>query len=164
MQTMKDDQGKQKENGFTLLEVVLSITLLTIITVSMFGFFQQAYLFNQLNQSKTVAVSLGHNALVYLEKQDTLYSALLEHEDIRISPTLFELDEMNCKKYGLNPSVFLPIVNNVVYHMTAEIQLHQDPKLQDYLLPVRLTVHWQVKEATYETTVEGYIYNNQPTM
>ncbi|WP_028399384.1 prepilin-type N-terminal cleavage/methylation domain-containing protein [Ectobacillus panaciterrae] len=61
---------KKCENGLTLVEVLASITILSIITIGLFAVFPKAYLFTKENQSKTVAVNIARGVLHYFEKQD----------------------------------------------------------------------------------------------
>ncbi|RTR27328.1 prepilin-type N-terminal cleavage/methylation domain-containing protein [Robertmurraya yapensis] len=54
----------QEEKGFTLIEILLSIVILTIILVSIMNFFPQMGLFNRHNLEKTEAINLAKKELV----------------------------------------------------------------------------------------------------
>ncbi|WP_458412335.1 prepilin-type N-terminal cleavage/methylation domain-containing protein [Schinkia sp. CFF1] len=59
-----------KNRGFTLLEVLLSLTLIFIILFPLYGFFLKAYGNTMESKNKTVAVNLARNVVNYMEKQN----------------------------------------------------------------------------------------------
>lgn len=61
---------KKYEQGLTLIEVLSSITILSIVIVGLLSLFPKAYFFTKANQSKTLAVNIARGALHYFEKQD----------------------------------------------------------------------------------------------
>ena len=64
----------QNQSGFTLVEVLLSITLLGIVLISFLGLFNQAYSYTNKNENKTVGINVARNVLYYFEQQD--YTAI----------------------------------------------------------------------------------------
>jgi prepilin-type N-terminal cleavage/methylation domain-containing protein len=58
------------QKGFTLLEVLAAVTILSVASLAMTSFFVQAMSYSKKNENKTVAVNLARNALFFLEKQD----------------------------------------------------------------------------------------------
>lgn len=58
------------KNGFTLIEVLLSLTLIFLIVFPLFGFFLQAYGYTMESKNKTIAVNIARNVVNYMEKQN----------------------------------------------------------------------------------------------
>jgi prepilin-type N-terminal cleavage/methylation domain-containing protein len=56
--------------GFTLLEVLLSITILSAVAIGMFSFFTNAMKYTTYNQGKTVAINIARGVLAYMERLD----------------------------------------------------------------------------------------------
>ncbi|KYD32806.1 PulJ/GspJ family protein [Parageobacillus toebii] len=56
--------------GFTLLEVLASITILSIVAIGMFSFFTNAMKYTTYNQDKTVAINIARGVLAYMERLD----------------------------------------------------------------------------------------------
>lgn len=51
------------EKGFTLVEILASITILFIILITFFGFFTQSALFTRTNQEALYATNLANHAM-----------------------------------------------------------------------------------------------------
>ena len=62
---MKAFHFKRGEKGFTLIEVLLSVTLLAIVLMTFFSFFVQGGKMTAANADKLAAVHLAHK---YLEE------------------------------------------------------------------------------------------------
>lgn len=60
---MKFNKRIQNERGLTLLEVLLSIVILTIVLVSVMKFFPQMGMMNKQNEEKLVSVNLMKKVL-----------------------------------------------------------------------------------------------------
>jgi prepilin-type N-terminal cleavage/methylation domain-containing protein len=65
-----------KQDGFTLIEVLVSIVILSIILTTLFSFFGQSLLFSGKNEEKLVAYNLASKTLKVVEKnfKNTLLS------------------------------------------------------------------------------------------
>ncbi|RHW40647.1 prepilin-type N-terminal cleavage/methylation domain-containing protein [Neobacillus notoginsengisoli] len=61
----------QKQEGFTLIEVLLSIVLLTIILTSFLGFFTQSAIFTNKNQEKLSAAQTAQKVVSSIELNTT---------------------------------------------------------------------------------------------
>jgi prepilin-type N-terminal cleavage/methylation domain-containing protein len=64
--TMKGNYSKQ--DGFTLIEVIVSIVILSIILTTFFSFFGQSLVFSGKNEEKLVAYNLASKTLKIAEK------------------------------------------------------------------------------------------------
>jgi prepilin-type N-terminal cleavage/methylation domain-containing protein len=62
--------GPKQEQGFTLIEVLAAIVILSIVSLVLTSYFTNALSFSKANQNKTIMVNLARNALFYMEKQD----------------------------------------------------------------------------------------------
>ncbi|KAI7263182.1 hypothetical protein KC345_g9205 [Hortaea werneckii] len=69
---LKDKQTTtwNKEQGFTLIEVLAAIVILSIVSLVLTSYFTNALTYSKSNQNKTIMVNLARNALFYMEKQD----------------------------------------------------------------------------------------------
>ncbi|HHY72833.1 MAG TPA: hypothetical protein GX497_06340 [Bacillus bacterium] len=74
----------KNKNGFTLVEVLLSITLIFVIVFPLMGFFLQAYKYTMHSQDKTIAINVGRNVVNYMEKQNfqNMYAFLQQESDL----------------------------------------------------------------------------------
>ncbi|WP_416825531.1 PulJ/GspJ family protein [Ectobacillus polymachus] len=140
------EMRKNGENGLTLVEVLASITILSIITVGLFAVFPKSYSTIKQSQSKLVAVNIANGALHYMEKQDydllsnyltslgdgkvaifdTADSCNTSYINSAISNTQFMIfpDTSSCTK------IMEPSINNVTY---------SNHNVQIYIVPPRYT-------------------------
>jgi Tfp pilus assembly protein PilV len=156
---MKTNNIMNNDKGLSLIEVLLSVTILGFIFISIMGFFSQAYDYTERNESKTVGINVARNVLYYMERQDfeRLQKKYLD------SSTTKELTKSNCNDQLGDEDVFVgncsqileTVVNNVTYSATVTIENHKDPNLKSYLIPLKVRVNW----SDQETTVEGVIRN-----
>ena len=61
---MEKGHFMNNQKGISLLEVLLSITILSIITLSILSFFNQAYDYTKRNEDKTVGINVARNVLI----------------------------------------------------------------------------------------------------
>lgn len=162
----------RNRKGLTLIEVLLSITILGIIATSFLSFFNQAYSYTKKNEDKTVGINVARNVLNYFEQQDFdlikdayLSDSSIEYKDIQIdncddktssiTDTVFS-DPVACKSF------FTTKVNNVDF--LAHVKFTRDifdnenpskakPNLQEQLIGVEVKVDWN----NQTTTVRGLI-------
>ncbi|TXK91987.1 prepilin-type N-terminal cleavage/methylation domain-containing protein, partial [Parageobacillus sp. SY1] len=66
----KNFLARLSSKGFTLLEVLASITILSIVAIGMFSFFTNAMQYTTYNQDKTVAINIARGVLAYMERLD----------------------------------------------------------------------------------------------
>lgn len=176
----------RKENGFTLLEVLAAIVILSIVSLVLTSYFTNALSYSKSNQNKTVMVNLARNALFYMEKQDFETMKQLFTSDIQqpglVGNLCTSTSECQYKdKFlspGILPDILNPLVNNVQYELEISYQaelhtemLEGDPadsssvpehrkiQMAQYLLPVKVVVKGPggPRGQAYETVVEGYI-------
>lgn len=131
---------RSREAGFTLIEVLAAIVILSIVSLVLTSYFTNALSYSKSNQSKTVMVNLARNALFYMEKQDfeemSNYFNVAdknkgaEHPDIKAAQCTASV--CNMKSEFINgdvlPEVLNPVINDIAYevNITYQAELHQD--------------------------------------
>ncbi|MFJ7851008.1 type II secretion system protein [Peribacillus sp. NPDC097206] len=163
---MEENIFSKNQKGFTLVEVLASIAILGILTLTVMTFFTQSYDYTKRNQSKTVGINVARNVINYFDQLEftELYKqygiASLDKEGIKIT-----LPDCNTRPslYTTSCSEILqPTINN--YKYDTEIILKQyiyypDPldKKTGYalnnLIQIEVKVVWEDKE----TLVEGLL-------
>ncbi|ALC89783.1 hypothetical protein AM500_08360 [Bacillus sp. FJAT-18017] len=80
------NKNSLNQEGFTLLEVLLSIVLLTIILTSFLGFFTQSAIFNKKNEQKLDTMQTAQTIInlieINIEKQDLIILNLIDANGI----------------------------------------------------------------------------------
>jgi prepilin-type N-terminal cleavage/methylation domain-containing protein len=172
----------KKEGGFTLLEILAAITIVSVVSLAMMAFFVNALSYAKGNQNKTVVVNLARNALYYIEKQDfDTLNAFFANASNVISPegctrTHQGTDSVVCTGEDsaelaqlFNETDFLfevltPNVNGRDYLLTVEFEKdffksEEDQDLIEYLLPIKVIAMNKDTEGNNRdrTEVEGYV-------
>jgi prepilin-type N-terminal cleavage/methylation domain-containing protein len=80
------------EKGFTLLEVLISIVLLSVIFLSIMNFFPQMGLINQENENKTKAINTAQAVLVEWEHNDDVTTKLKNNINSTAIPGYYKSD------------------------------------------------------------------------
>ncbi|WP_052343502.1 type IV pilus modification PilV family protein [Bacillus massiliigorillae] len=140
--------------GFTLLEVLISLGILSIILLTLMSFFSQSFQYTKNNESKTVGINVARNVLNYMESQD--FAKIREQFPASASPVTLTKDHFpnDFELEGYNENIFEMKVNNVIYSATVVLSNHDETELQDYLIPVTVIIHWG---DNYETSLKGVI-------
>lgn len=161
--------------GLTLVEVLVSITILGIIMTTFLSFFNQAYSYTKKNENKTVGINVARNVLYYFEQQDfeKIYQAYFnENDDISEK----EINHENCNDALIgektemvfdDPSVcksfFSTKINNVDYESKViftkgiesdEVPDKNAPDLQEQLIGVEVTVMWNSQTASVRGLIQ----------
>lgn len=102
----------EEERGFTLLEVLISMTILSVVIIGMMSFFENSYSYVKENESKTVATQVARNVMNYIEKQDfSRMEGYLIHERSPLeNKYILELDFTHCIQPVTISSKSLPSV------------------------------------------------------
>ncbi len=164
---LKESVIRSSEKGLTLIEVLLSITILGIIATTFLSFFNQAYSYTKKNEDKTVGINVARNVLNYFEQQDfdkvkeTYFyldtdiekdiSAANCTDTVKNNPSETVFDDPNVCQSFLTTKI-----NNVNYE--ANVQFTRDiqndkqsqesaPNLEAYLIGVEITVEWNKQSA-----------------
>ena len=157
---MEKEHFMNNQKGLSLLEVLISITILSILTITILSFFNQAYDYTKRNQDKTVGINVARNVLSYIEQQD--YQDIYDTYTTELNPSganpKIELTKASCSKFSSNKDVcenfFSTRINNAQFNTTVTISQPKDSLLQGYLFPVKVTVTWNNQTATVEGDIK----------
>lgn len=139
-----------RQQGFTLIEVLAAIVILSIVSLVLTSYFTNAMSYSKSNQNRTIMVNLARNALFYAEKQDfeamSLYfqgkqaeganPAIPGHSSIKASDCVPITEAAaSCGAYqtvvtdaNALANVLNPVINNISYQVNIvyQVNLHQD--------------------------------------
>ena len=153
---MKYFQLLKKDRGFTLLEVLLAIAILSIMFTAVMGFFSQSFTYTKQNESKTVGINFARNVLNYIEHQDFEKMKGLSVNEVEV-----ELDADSCssksdgKEFLINCNAILNSkINNVEYDAKVLINPEGKTELTNFLIPVTVEVQWNDKTVEVEGVVK----------
>ncbi|TWI57090.1 prepilin-type N-terminal cleavage/methylation domain-containing protein [Halalkalibacter nanhaiisediminis] len=139
-------QYLSKENGLTLLELLVSLVIISIVLTSFFTFFSQGMIFSVKNEENLLAADTAREILVLLEteyqpiEQSNQYT-LSCHDSILTS--LNNFDSSTCTVERGNHSFFL------------ETTVHKEKEFELYQLHVKLFDN--NNKATLLTETHGYV-------
>jgi prepilin-type N-terminal cleavage/methylation domain-containing protein len=166
---MKLSNILRNNQGLTLIEVLVSVTILSTILLVFLNFFFQAGTYTNMNQKKTVAVNVARNALMYMENQSFLETKR-EFADInegKVSPPEHYLTLKICEDgyKTFDPGETVPAscenisINETSY--TVEIGSHEvherDEEDLNYYIPIIAEVRWTTNDKEFSTNVEGTV-------
>lgn len=159
----------RNRKGLTLIEVLLSITILGIIATSFLSFFNQAYSYTKKNEDKTVGINVARNVLNYFEQQDfgkikdTYFPDSFPDDQVEITKSscakeipgkleVFFSAQVDCEDF------FSPEINNVEFTPTIILTRNLSttetkPNLEDQLIGIEVKVDWNKQS----TLVKGLI-------
>lgn len=140
-----------EQKGFTLLEVLLSLTILSVVVIGLMSFFHNSYNYVNENEDKSIATQIARNVMNYMEKQNyNKFEGYLSYEvdtneDVHIIP----LEKAYCdKKVTIKKnnatltsestsddivlfdnverclSILDPVINNQTYSANATISIY----------------------------------------
>ncbi|MEK4292834.1 type IV pilus modification PilV family protein [Paenibacillus sp. FSL R5-0914] len=176
--------GLKQEKGFTLIEVLAAIVILSIVSLVLTSYFTNAMSYSKSNQNKTIMVNLARNALFYVEKQDFEkmwdYFIKENYDSIEAAKCQKDTDDsVKCDDYiqlfedtTILNQVLNPSINGINYQIDIKYQreLHNpslspspsdsdEQKMAAYLLPVLVKVSRVDSSSGPQTqsVLEGYI-------
>lgn len=172
---MKFKKVLSSSKGLTLIEVLLSLTILGIILMGSMKFFSQAYSYTNMNQKKTAAVNVARNALMYIEKESFIMvrnafeKAFKEDRSEEIS--LFICKNPNEEKYeyeifwkgeSVRTNCKPITVNNIEYTVVIEADKEEliKPNYNEkssYYYPLKTKVTWTINGKENSTELKGGI-------
>ncbi len=140
------------EKGFTLVEILVSLTLLTTIVLTASYFFTQSNTISSYNNQKLVAVNLARSTLERIQLDPTSYIP----NGIVGSPYSYQ----SCQNSG-QPSCqhYQVLINDHEY--LVSVSLSQDQNEKDLqLVDVKVDISLSSTDKSIKSTVEGYIAND----
>lgn len=169
--SVKWNAAAKRESGYSLIEILASLVILSIVTLALTAFFTNSLMYTKGNQSKTVMVNLARNALIYMEKQpfEPVQSYYSTYDEIACGAAGCSAEVGGLVKDAtVLVDVLNPLVNGVQYKLSVEFQreIHNemlaDPdkkSMAQLLIPVVVKVERADGKTGSRnvTEVEGYI-------
>ncbi|WP_442595270.1 prepilin-type N-terminal cleavage/methylation domain-containing protein [Neobacillus sp. D3-1R] len=151
----------KEQKGFTLLEVLLSITILSIILISFFSFFPQAAKFNDTNDQKLKGVSLAKEVLVTIQSSNSIQSFL---NNVSTNPTATDTFSKNNPQYQ-SLKLSEDIINHTDYYQLITktpdakviIKLFKSPDFNGSKALYKTEIIVEILEGKKVTNLYGYI-------
>jgi prepilin-type N-terminal cleavage/methylation domain-containing protein len=148
------------EKGVTLLELLISLSILSIVLLTFMNFFYQASTFNVANQNKTVALNVARNSLIYMEKQNfiEMRDTFAPVIDVPSKEKAYYFYLKMCEKGYTMYRYDKPIpesctdipVNDGFYEVSVFSKYVPDDETKKYYIPVRIEVAWDRDENNRE--------------
>lgn len=137
------------EKGFTLVEILVSLTLLTTLVLSASYFFIQSNTISSYNNQKLVAVNLARSTLERIQLEPSSYIT----NGIAGSPYSYQSCQTSGRASCQNYRV---LINNHEY--IVDVALSQDNNEKDLkLVDIQVDVTLSSSDKSIKSTVEGYI-------
>ncbi|MFG6495436.1 prepilin-type N-terminal cleavage/methylation domain-containing protein [Fictibacillus sp. UD] len=137
------------EKGFSLIEVLISLTILSVSVIGISQFFNQANQISAGNNNKLVATNLARMTLERLQNDYAAY-------EIKASPQTYDKNQCtssNCR------DLYETMINNNKYETIITVISQQDEETSIKLFPVKVTIHYKSNQKDQVTFVEGYVKN-----
>jgi prepilin-type N-terminal cleavage/methylation domain-containing protein len=147
------------ERGMTLVEVLVSLVILTILFTGAMQFFSQAYSYTSMNQNKTVGINVARNAMSFMEKQSFMEMKETFNKDSSKQLKIFICQ--NEYRYMDNllppPPCTLVSLNNTAFDITVLYGPESSADYDPYLIPITVQVDWERNGQDFSTSLEGTI-------
>ncbi|MBP3966840.1 type IV pilus modification PilV family protein [Paenibacillus lignilyticus] len=164
-----EQQQPSGESGFTLVEILTCLIILSVAGLAMTGFFVHALSYAKGNQNKTVMVNLARNTLFYMQKQadfDAMQTFFKSDQPLGIGEERNVISSSGCaagsgtctnyKDLVGDPQTLVyilnPKINDILYHVTISFQENlydsldtrtaspDGGRIDKYLLPIKVEV------------------------
>jgi prepilin-type N-terminal cleavage/methylation domain-containing protein len=137
------------EKGFSLIEVLVSLTILSVSVISIAHFFNQSNDVSSFNNNKLVATNLARMTLERVQHSYGSFGIVkntAKHYDITVCTT-----DPDCKK------LYAPTINSNVYEIEIDVKNQTSEEASIKLFPVTVKVNYPTKQNKKSTSVEGYM-------
>ncbi|WNB92727.1 type II secretion system protein [Bacillus sp. NEB1478] len=136
------------EKGFSLIEVLVSLSILSISVIAISYFFTQANEVSAGNNSKLVATNLARMTLVRVQHDYTSFG---------ITKTAKVYNQSNCNPTGCQP-LYESTINNKKYDIDITVRSQTTEEAEIKLFPVTIKVNYKTMRNNLKSTiVEGYV-------
>lgn len=171
---MKRYKKLQNQQGMTIIELLVSLVILTILFTGAMQFFPQSYSYTRVNQSKTVGTNVARNALQYMQGQSFLkvkkeFESPNESRVLKLYICERTLSSNAEEKYYQYQDQTLPIpsncgdirINNLNYKVTItrksvlKSSSNSDPNYDSSIIPLQIDVNWTRNNIDLRTKIEG---------
>ncbi|QDH20823.1 prepilin-type N-terminal cleavage/methylation domain-containing protein [Saccharibacillus brassicae] len=137
----------KKEQGFTLIEVLASLLILSIVALAFTAYFSNALTFAKSNQNKTIMSNLARNALVYMQKQD--FDRMESYFESGIATVVRPGNSPGTERVGIAPETFGSCTND-----TSGVCVFRDMFENRNLEPLRAVLEPRVNGVQYRVVIE----------
>ncbi|MFC5531231.1 type IV pilus modification PilV family protein [Cohnella yongneupensis] len=167
---------RDNESGITLIEILGAVMILSIISVSLMGYFTSGLDKSADQSRKIIAANLARlkAAEIRDEMKDPANYAKLQ--DLSASPYVFKeqsdlplsLNEVDwlapSNVNGTNYNFIVSLDKRTDNARTAQLDALMNKEPEQYLVPMSITVYWDVPAgaspaATKSTTIDSYVVN-----
>jgi prepilin-type N-terminal cleavage/methylation domain-containing protein len=135
------------EKGFSLIEVLISLTILSVSVIGISQFFSQANQISAGNNSKLVAINLARMTLERIQ---------LDYESFKITSDPKTYDKLVCISEGCL-GLYEMMINNKPYEIKIEVKDQVGEEAFLNLFPIKVIVQYEMNERIKTTAVEGYV-------
>jgi prepilin-type N-terminal cleavage/methylation domain-containing protein len=136
------------EKGFSLIEVLASLSILSISVIAISHFFLQSEEISAGNNRKLVAANLARMTLDRVQQNYTSYGIKVPNgEDTFSLSHCHDLPSDDCE------NLYSTIINNTKYEINLFIKESTEKEVDMSILPVTVTISYLDKQ----TSVEGYV-------
>lgn len=140
------------EKGFSLIEVLVSLSILSVSVIAFSNLFIQADGISSNNNQKLVATNLARMTLDRIQQKPLGYGIKVPtQETVYSSEHCHDLSAEECDIF------YTTIINNVKYSINATTSVGNSKEVRANLFPVTVTISYRIKDKLKETSVEGYV-------
>lgn len=156
---MAEKLNNESEKGFTLVELLVSVVIISIIFFGVFQLFTFSAKTATSNETKLVTT---HLAKATIERIKVDYESFFPPEEIKCSENeKFIYSKQNCAQTGsINCDRYEFIVNDILYDVEVKVSQNNDEQNLN-LLNVVVTV--EQPDKNINSKVEGYVIYEPPT-
>jgi prepilin-type N-terminal cleavage/methylation domain-containing protein len=135
------------EKGFSLIEVLISLTILSVSVIGISNFYNQANQISAGNNNKLVATNLARMTLERIQH---------DYSPFEITPAPGTYNTSTCKTPSCQ-NLYETTINNIVYDIEIEVKEQSGDESAIKLFPIKVTIHHEMNEKQKSTAVEGYV-------
>lgn len=147
----------KNNNGFTLVEILVSITLLMMVGVTFFQFFIFSQKATTYNKEKLVAINLSQSVLEQIKNSRDAYPEITE-EDVHNSasyPKRYDLETVCPSGNAKCIEKYEKTINHVTYQIIIEVGKELDESNGLPIHPVEVKVYYP--QGNEPSSVKGLI-------
>ncbi len=137
------------EKGFSLIEVLISLTILSVSVIGISQFFSQANQISAGNNNKLVATNLARMTLERLQNDYAAY-------EMKAIPKTYEKSQCTTSTCR---DLYETMINNNVYETKIIVKSQKGEESSIKLFPVKVTIQYTSNQKVQSTSVEGYVKN-----
>lgn len=136
------------EKGFSLIEVLVSLSILSVSVIAISNFFVQSNEISEGNNRKLVAANLARMTLDRVQQNYTSYGI-----KVPTAEDTFNTSDCHDLAYDACKNLYSTKINNTEYEITIHIRKSTENEVKMKLLPISVIISYLDKD----TSVEGYV-------